>query len=211
MMGSKLQGLTRESMGLNADMSTQMTERFNVAGALLVKLFGRPEQEAGAFSGKAARVRDIGVRMAMANRWFFTGLTLVASLATAIVYGLGGNLVISGVLTLGTLLALVGLLAQLYGPLTALSNVRVDVMTALVSFERVFEVLDLQPMVKESADARALPDGPLSVEFDDVSFRYPQRERGVAGVAGVGGTRGRLRGQQGGPRRQCPSWPPQGP
>jgi ATP-binding cassette subfamily B protein len=173
MMGSRLQGLTRESMGLNADMSTQMTERFNVAGALLVKLFGRPEQEAGAFSGKAARVRDIGVRMAMANRWFFTGLTLVASLATAIVYGLGGNLVISGVLTLGTLLALVGLLAQLYGPLTALSNVRVDVMTALVSFERVFEVLDLQPMVKDSPDAHALPDGPLSVEFDDVSFRYP--------------------------------------
>ncbi len=173
MMGSRLQGLTRESMGLNADMSTQMTERFNVAGALLVKLFGRPEQEAGAFSGKAARVRDIGVRMAMANRWFFTGLTLVASLATAIVYGLGGNLVINGLLTLGTLLALVGLLAQLYGPLTALSNVRVDVMTALVSFERVFEVLDLQPMVKEAPEARELPDGPLSVQFDEVSFRYP--------------------------------------
>jgi len=173
-MGRRLQSMTREQMQLNADMSTQMTERFNVAGALLVKLFGRPEQEAGAFSSRAARVRDIGVRMAMANRWFFTGLALVASLATAIVHGLGGNLVISGALTIGTLLALVGLLAQLYGPLTALSNVRVDVMTALVSFERVFEVLDLKPMVKESPTAVALPPGPLSVSFDDVSFRYPQ-------------------------------------
>ncbi len=172
-MGRRLQALTREQMGLNADMSTQMTERFNVAGALLVKLFGRPEDEAAAFSHRASRVRDIGVRMAMANRWFFTGLALVASLATAVVYGLGGNLVIRDVLTIGTLLALVGLLAQLYGPLTALSNVRVDIMTALVSFERVFEVLDLQPMVKERADARSLPDGPLSVEFDDVRFRYP--------------------------------------
>jgi len=172
-MGRRLQSLTRESMQLNADMSTQMTERFNVAGALLVKLFGRPEDEAGAFSDRAARVRDIGVKMAMANRWFFTALTLVAALATAIVYGLGGNLVISGALTLGTLLAMVGLLAQLYGPLTALSNVRVDVMTALVSFERVFEVLDLLPMVKQAADARSLPVGPLSVEFDHVSFRYP--------------------------------------
>jgi ATP-binding cassette subfamily B protein len=172
-MGRRLQALTREQMTLNADMSTQMTERFNVAGALLVKLFGRPEDEAGAFSSRAARVRDIGVRMAMANRWFFSALTLVAALATAIVYGLGGNLVISGTLTLGTLLAMVGLLAQLYGPLTSLSNVRVDVMTALVSFERVFEVLDLMPMVTEAPDAVALPSGPLSVEFDDVSFRYP--------------------------------------
>jgi ATP-binding cassette subfamily B protein len=172
-MGRRLQAMTREQMGLNADMSTQMTERFNVAGALLVKLFGRPQDEAESFSGKAARVRDIGVRMAMANRWFFSALTLVAALATAIVYGLGGNLVISGTLTLGTLLALVGLLAQLYGPLTSLSNVRVDVMTALVSFERVFEVLDLMPMVTEAADATALPEGPLSVEFVDVAFHYP--------------------------------------
>ena len=121
-------------------------------------------------------MRDIGVRMAMANRWFFTALALVASLATAITYGLGGNLVIQGVLTIGTLLALVGLLAQLYGPLTALSNVRVDVMTALVSFERVFEVLDLKPMVSEAPDARALPEGPLSVDFDDVVFRYPRAD-----------------------------------
>lgn len=172
-MGRRLQALTREQMGLNADMSTQMTERFNVAGALLVKLFGRPDAEAAAFSGKSARVRDIGVRMAMANRWFFTGLALVASLATVIVYGLGGNLVIQGALTIGTLLALVGLLAQLYGPLTALSNVRVDVMTALVSFERVFEVLDLKPMVIDPAEPQPLPSGPLSVDFDDVRFRYP--------------------------------------
>ncbi len=166
--------MTREAMGLNADMSAQMNERFNVAGALLVKLFGRPDDETAAFSSRAGRVRDIGVRMAMANRWFFTALALVASLATAITYGLGGNLVISGVLTIGTLLALVGLLAQLYGPLTALSNVRVDVMTALVSFERVFEILDLKPMVAEAPDARPLPAGPLSVDFDDVVFRYPQ-------------------------------------
>ena len=173
-MGRRLQSLTREQMGLNADMSAQMTERFNVAGALLVKLFGRPDDETALFGSRAARVRDIGVRMAMANRWFFTGLTLIASLATAIVYGLGGNLVIQGVMTLGTLLALVGLLAQLYGPLTALSNVRVDVMTALVSFDRVFEVLDLKPMVTESPDARPLPAGPLDVVFDHVRFRYPQ-------------------------------------
>lgn len=175
-MGRRLQELTREQMRLNADMSTQMTERFNVAGALLVKLFGRPEDENAAFGSRASRVRDIGVRMAMANRWFFTGLALIASVATAVVYGLGGNLVISDVLTIGTLLALVGLLAQLYGPLTALSNVRVDVMTALVSFERVFEVLDLEPLVKESTAARALPRGPLSIRFDDVSFRYPRPE-----------------------------------
>ncbi|MFM8895364.1 MAG: ABC transporter ATP-binding protein, partial [Actinomycetales bacterium] len=173
-MGRRLQSLTREQMQLNAEMSGQMSERFNVAGALLVKLFGRPADEASLFSSKAGRVRDIGIRIAMANRWFFTALTLVASLATAIAYGLGGNLVVSGVLTLGTLLALVGLLAQLYGPLTALSNVRVDVMTALVSFERVFEVLDLPTMVQQTPDARALPAGPLSVHFDHVSFRYPQ-------------------------------------
>ena len=173
-MGRRLQAMTREQMTLNADMGTQMTERFNVAGALLVKLFGRPDEEAAVFAQRAGGVRDIGVRMAMANRWFFTGLALVASIATAVAYGLGGNLVVRDVLTLGTLLALVGLLAQLYGPLTALSNVRVDVMTALVSFERVFEVLDLQPMVRDAPDARSLPDGPLAVEFDHVRFRYPR-------------------------------------
>lgn len=172
-MGRRLQALTREQMGLNAEMSSQMTERFNVSGALLVKLFGRPEDEASLFAGQARRVRDIGIRIAMANRWFFTALTLVAALATAVTYGLGGNLVIQGAITLGTLLALVALLAQLYGPLTALSNVRVDVMTALVSFERVFEVLDLDPLVREPAEPRGLPSGALGVEFDSVSFTYP--------------------------------------
>ena len=172
-MGRRLQALTREQMSLNAEMSSQMTERFNVSGALLVKLFGRPEDESSLFAGRARRVRDIGIRIAMANRWFFTALTLVAALATAVTYGLGGNLVIQGAITLGTLLALVALLAQLYGPLTALSNVRVDVMTALVSFERVFEVLDLDPLVREPAEPRALPSGGLDVEFDSVSFTYP--------------------------------------
>ena len=172
-MGRRLQSLTREQMSLNAQMSSQMTERFNVSGALLVKLFGRPDDEALSFSGKADRVRDIGIRIAMANRWFFTALTLVAALATAITYGLGGNLVIDGAITLGTLLALVALLAQLYGPLTSLSNVRVDVMTALVSFERVFEVLDLHPLVREPLAAKHLPTGGLSIDFDHVDFAYP--------------------------------------
>lgn len=172
-MGRRLQALTREQMQLNADLSTRMTERFNVAGALLVKLFGRPDEEDRQFASRAGRVRDVGVRIAMANRYFFTGLTLVASLATAMVYGIGGNLVVTGTMTLGTLLALAALLAQMYGPLTALSNVRVDIMTALVSFERVFEVLDLPPLVVERTDAIALPPGPKAVQFDHVSFSYP--------------------------------------
>ncbi|MGY9079358.1 MAG: ABC transporter ATP-binding protein [Candidatus Nanopelagicales bacterium] len=173
-MGRRLQAMTREQMTVNAAMSNQMTERFNVAGALLVKLFGRPKEESQVFSDRAKVVRDTGIRIAMANRWFFTALTLVAALATALTYGLGGNLVITGAISLGTLLALVGLLAQLYGPLTAISNVRVDVMTALVSFDRVFEVLDLQPLVIESQQAVQLPDGPLSVSFDHVDFTYPK-------------------------------------
>jgi len=172
-MGRRLAGLTRQQMQMNSDMSTQMTERFNIGGALLAKLFGRPADEDEAFAGRAARVRDIGVQIAMANRYFFTALTLVAALATALVYGLGGNLVIQGALTLGTLLALTGLLAQLYGPLTALSNVRVDIMTALVSFERVFEVLDLPPLITQGPDATTLPRRPVSVRFQDVYFHYP--------------------------------------
>ena len=172
-MGRTLQALTREQMQTNASMSSQMTERFNVAGALLVKFFGDPGREAALFAGKAARVRDTGVRIAMANRYFFIALTLVAALATALTYGVGGNLVIAGTISLGTLIALVALLAQMYGPLTALSNVRVDVMTALVSFERVFEVLDLPPLVAPPTRPRPLPNGPLGVEFVDVSFRYP--------------------------------------
>lgn len=177
-MGRRLQILTRQQMQDNARMNAQMTERFNVAGALLVTLYGRPTDEDREFSGRAARVRDAGVSIAMANRWFFTALALVAALATAIAYGVGGNLVISGGITLGTLLAIIALLAQLYGPLTALSNVRVDVMTALVSFERVFEILDLPPLVSDRKDPPPVPvpDGPLSVQFDHVSFRYPTKD-----------------------------------
>ncbi|HYJ76869.1 MAG TPA: ABC transporter ATP-binding protein, partial [Kineosporiaceae bacterium] len=172
-VGARLQRLTRDSMQLNAELGGRMTERFNVAGALLVKLFGRPDTEDAEFSDRAGRVRDIGVKIAMSNRIFFTSLTLVASLATAIVYGVGGLLTISGALTIGSLLALAALLGRLYGPLTALTNVHIDVMTALVSFERVFEVLDLKPLVADRPGAGALPSGPLSVELDDVHFRYP--------------------------------------
>lgn len=172
-LGRKLASLTREQMNLNADLSNQMTERFNVSGALLVKLFGRPKDEIDYFASRALRVRDIGISIAVANRFFFSALTLVAALATAIAYGFGGSSVIRGEFTFGTLLALVGLLAQLYGPLTALSNVRVDVMTALVSFERVFEVLDLPPLVKDAPNAETIGHAPTSVEFKNVHFRYP--------------------------------------
>ena len=175
-MGRTLQSMTREQMQLNADMASQMTERFNVSGALLVKLFGRPTEESAGFSSRAGRVRDIGVRIAMANRIFFTALALVASLATALVYGIGGNLAISGVISVGTLLALAALLTRLYGPLTALSNVRVDVMTALVSFERVFEVLDLEPMVKDRPQAKPITTGPTTITFDHVRFHYPSAQ-----------------------------------
>lgn len=174
-MGKRVQALSREQMNLNAEMSQTMTERFNVSGALLVKLFGDPKNEGNSFFKKAARVKDIGVRIAMTNTIFFVALTTVATIATAIVYGFGGSLVVSGVLTLGTLLALTALLARLYGPLTALSNVRVDIMTALVSFERVFEVLDLEPLVRDSKNPQNLPSGPLDIEFNNVSFSYPTR------------------------------------
>jgi ATP-binding cassette subfamily B protein len=172
-VGARLQRLTRESMQLNAELGGRMTERFNVAGALLVKLFGRPETEDAEFAERAGRVRDIGVKIAMSNRIFFTSLTLVASLATAVVYGVGGVLAIAGTLSIGSLLALAALLGRLYGPLTALTNVHIDVMTALVSFERVFEVLDLEPLVSDRPGAGSLPVGPLSVQLDDVRFRYP--------------------------------------
>ncbi len=172
-VGRRLQVITREAMQLNAGMGTTMTERFNVSGALLVKLFGRLPEESAAFSDKAGQVRDIGIKQAMYGRVFFTSLALVASLATAMVYGLGGVLVIDDVITLGTLVAMTTLLSRLYGPLTALSNVQVDVMTALVSFERVFEVLDLPPMIDEKPDAVELPRGPSDVELRDVTFRYP--------------------------------------
>jgi len=174
-VGRRLQKISREQMQLDAEMGSLMTERFNVAGAMLAKLYGRPEEESAMFAGRAARVRDIGVVAGMYGRVFFTSLTLVASLATAMVYGVGGSLVVNGSFQLGTLVALATLLTRMYGPLTALSNVHVDVMTALVSFDRVFEVLDLPPMVAEKDDATPLPvtgDAP-AVEFDDVTFRYP--------------------------------------
>ncbi len=177
LIGTRLQALTRESYALNAQMTNTMTERFNVSGALLVKLFGRPEAEESAFRDKAGRVRDIGITSAMYGRVFFVSLTTVAALATAMVYGVGGSLAASGSLRVGTVVALAAYLTRLYGPLTALSNVRVDVMTALVSFERVFEVLDLEPMVAEKADAVALPAGATSVELRDVVFSYPTAEQ----------------------------------
>ncbi len=175
-MGRRLASISRESMQLNAAMSQTMTERFNVAGALLVKIFGRPREESKGFADKAGRVRDIGITSAMYSRILFTALTLVAALATAIVYGVGGVQAVNGQLQVGTLVALAALLSRLYGPLTALSNVQVDVMTALVSFERVFEVLDLPPMVADRPDAEDLPPGADGIEFTHVAFRYPSAE-----------------------------------
>jgi ATP-binding cassette subfamily B protein len=172
-MGRRLAGLTHAQMGLNADMGSRMTERFNVAGALLVKVFGQPAREDAEYAERAGKVRDMGVRIAMNRSIFIVALTLVASLATAMVYGFGGLMAVSGTLTIGTLLALTALLARLYGPLTSLSNVRVDIMTALVSFERVFEVLDLQPLIRERDDAVPLPEGPVRVDLEHVGFRYP--------------------------------------
>ncbi|MER5320201.1 ABC transporter ATP-binding protein [Streptosporangium roseum] len=172
-VGRKMSGLTREQMELDAEMSSMMTERFNVAGAMVAKLYGRPDEEAQAFGRRAGRVRDVGVTVGMYGTVFRVALGLVAALATALVYGAGGLLAVGDVFELGTLVALAALLMRLYGPLTSLSNVHVDVMTALVSFDRVFEVLDLEPMVAERPGARAVPDGTASVEFDDVRFRYP--------------------------------------
>jgi ATP-binding cassette subfamily B protein len=172
-VGRRLAGLTRESADLNASMNTTMTERFNVSGALLVKLFGRPDAETAAFTARAARVRDVGVTSAMYGRAFIVALTLVAALAQALTYGLGGWLALSGQLSTGSVVALALLLTRLYGPLTALSNVQVDVMSALVSFERVFEVLDLPSSVAEKPGATEVPADARTVEFDDVRFSYP--------------------------------------
>ncbi|PFG38823.1 ATP-binding cassette subfamily B protein [Georgenia soli] len=172
-VGRRLAGLNRRGMELNAELGNRMTERFNVGGALLVKLFGAPEREEAEFAERAAAVREIGIRTAMSSRVFFAALGAMASLATALVYGFGGLLAIDGVVTVGTLVAFAGLLGRLYGPVTALSNVQVDVMSALVSFERVFEVLDLEPLITDAPDAVDLPPGPLSVELDDVHFSYP--------------------------------------
>jgi ATP-binding cassette subfamily B protein len=175
-VGRRLSSITRESYGLNAQMNNTMTERFNVSGALLVKLFGRPGQERDEFEQKAGRVRDIGVTQAMYARFFIAALTLTAALATAVVYGWGGIQVVNGTLELGTVVALAAYLTRLYGPLTALSNVQIDVMTALVSFDRVFEVLDLPPMIQDKPDAQPIPPGPARIEFDHVDFRYPTAE-----------------------------------
>ena len=175
-VGRKLQGLTRESFNLNAEMSATMTERFNVSGALLVSLYGDQSNERNYFSTRARKVANIGVSIALLQRMFFIALTSIASIATAFAYGVGGHLAINKEITLGTLLAITTLLVRLYGPLTALSNVRVDVMTALVSFERVFEVLDLVPMVRDKENARDVKSGPLSVEFEKVRFAYPKAD-----------------------------------
>jgi ATP-binding cassette subfamily B protein len=172
-IGNRVNAVTRESYELNARMSARMAERFNVAGALLVKLFGDPVRERGAFAEAAARVRDIGVTRAMYARLFRAAILLAAGLATALVYGWGGVLAAEGTLAVGTLVALAAYLNRLYAPLTALSNVQVDVMTALVSFDRLFEVLDLRPMVAERPDAVVIPPGLATVEVSDVSFRYP--------------------------------------
>jgi len=176
-VGRKQQSLTRDSFELNAQMSSTMTERFNVSGAMLVSLYGQAENENEFFRSRARRVADIGISMAMLNRLFFIALTSVAAIATAFAYGIGGHLALNGTVTVGTLLAITALLARLYGPLTALSNVRIDVMTALVSFERVFEVLDLQPMVSNKNGAQELAKKIPSIEFKNVSFSYPRPDQ----------------------------------
>ncbi|CAB4335844.1 MAG: ATP-binding cassette domain-containing protein [Actinobacteria bacterium] len=175
-VGRRLQDYTRQSFNLNAEMSSTMTERFNVSGALLVSLYGDPKIEKESFGSKARRVADIGISIALLNRIFFIALTSIAAVATAVAYGVGGHLAINKSITVGTLLAITALLARLYGPLTALSNVRVDVMSALVSFERVFEVLDLEPMVQDVAQPITLKSSKPDVEFKNVSFAYPKAD-----------------------------------
>ncbi|MFI8907249.1 ABC transporter ATP-binding protein [Streptomyces albidoflavus] len=175
--GRRMAALRREAAEHNSAMSTRMTERFSAPGATLVKLFGRPADESAEFAGRARRVRDIGVRTAMAEYTFITALTLVSALALALVYGLGGRLALSGALEPGAVVSLALLLTRLYAPLTALAGARLEVMTALVSFERVFEVLDLKPLIAAPEHPRALPDGPLDVAFEDVVFAYPSADK----------------------------------
>ena len=176
-IGARLQGYTRDSFEINAEMSSTMTERFNVSGALLVKLYGDLNQESQVFKKKARRVADIGISMAMLNTFFFIALISIAALATAIAYGIGGHLAIEGAITVGSLIAITTLLARLYGPLVALATVRVDVMGALVSFERVFEVLDLEPMVTEKANPVTLKSRTPAIEFQSVHFTYPNAQQ----------------------------------
>jgi ATP-binding cassette, subfamily B, bacterial len=176
-MGTRLAQLEREAANHNAVMSTQMTERFSAPGAILVKLFSRPDRESDEFITRARRVRDIGVRTAMVQWVFITALTLVGALALALVYGVGGVFALDGRLEAGAVVTLAMLLTRMYAPLTSLASARVEVMSALVSFARVFEVLDLEPLVREKADARPVPDGPVSVEFEDVHFSYPSADK----------------------------------
>ena len=176
LLGRKLQALARNQMDLNAQMNQQMSERFNVSGALLIKLFGNYQNETQVFTNRAIGVRDIGIKIAMTNRIFFIALTLVATVATAFVYGFGGVLTIAGTITLGTLLALTALLSRLYGPLTALSNIRVDIMTALVSFDRVFEILDLKNPISDPKNPKSLPAGGLAISLKNVSLNYSQSQ-----------------------------------
>ncbi|MCC3273397.1 ABC transporter ATP-binding protein/permease [Arthrobacter zhangbolii] len=176
-MGGRLAALRREAANHNASMGTQMTERFSAPGATLIKLFGRPDAESREFAVRAARVRDIGVKMAMMQAVFVTALTLVSALALALVYGLGGYLALTGSLNTGDVVTLALLLTRLYAPLTSLANARVEIMSAVVSFERVFEILDLRPLIAEKEKPAPVPDGPLAVEFDDVRFAYPTAEK----------------------------------
>ncbi|MFE0403163.1 ABC transporter ATP-binding protein [Streptomyces nigra] len=176
-MGSRMARMQREAATLNAAMGTRMTERFSAPGATLVKLFGRPEQESEEFAARARRVAEIGVRTATAQSVFITALTLVSALALALVYGLGGWFALRGTLDAGAVVSLALLLTRMYAPLTALAGARVEVMSALVSFERVFEVLDLRPLIEEKPDARDVPEGPVAVEFDDVRFAYPAADK----------------------------------
>lgn len=176
-MGSRMARMQREAAALNAAMGTRMTERFSAPGATLVKLFGRPEQESEEFAARARRVADIGVRTATAQSVFITALTLVSALALALVYGLGGWFALRGSLEPGAVVSLALLLTRMYAPLTALAGARVEVMSALVSFERVFEVLDLKPLIEDKPDAREVPEGPVAVEFSDVRFGYPSADK----------------------------------
>ncbi|MDT0483158.1 MULTISPECIES: ABC transporter ATP-binding protein [Streptomyces] len=176
-MGSRMARMQREAAALNAAMGTRMTERFSAPGATLVKLFGRPEQESEEFAARARRVADIGVRTATAQSVFITALTLVSSLALALVYGLGGWFALRGSLEPGAVVSLALLLTRMYAPLTALAGARVEVMSALVSFERVFEVLDLKPLIEDKPGAREVPEGPVAVEFSDVRFGYPSADK----------------------------------
>ena len=185
-IGRKLANYTRQSFELNAEMSSTMTERFNVSGALLVSLYGDRIAEGSNFRSKARRVADMGIKIAMLNRIFFIAMTSVAAIATSFAYGIGGHLAIDKEITIGTLLAITALLARLYGPLTSLSNIRVDVMSALVSFERVFEVLDLKPMVTDPVNPISIPKTMPIIEFSKVSFTYPKADEiSIASLEGA--------------------------